>query len=46
MYLISKFIPANKQEERHMLFIFKQYYSQIITNNIDENSDSDDEEEN
>jgi hypothetical protein len=45
--LVSKFIPANEQEARHILFIFKQYYSQLITSNkkSSQNSDSDDEED-
>lgn len=48
---ISKFIPGNEEESRHMLFIFKQYYSQIIATNekkfsdADQNSDSDDDDD-
>ncbi len=47
---ISKFIPGNEEEAHHMLFIFKEYYSQIMKTKeklcvVDQNSDSDNEEE-
>ncbi|CAF4720729.1 unnamed protein product, partial [Rotaria sp. Silwood1] len=48
--IISRFIPDNKEEARHILFIFNQYNSQIMINKerlcvIDRNLDSDNEEE-
>ncbi|CAF3780917.1 unnamed protein product [Rotaria sordida] len=48
--IISQFIPDNEEEARRILFIFNQYYSQIMTNKdklciIDTNIDSDNEEE-
>jgi len=39
--LISKFIPDNDDEARQILFLFQQYYSQLITRN---DNDSDDED--
>jgi hypothetical protein len=44
MSLISKYIPGNEEESRHMLFIFKQYYKKKKFSVIDHNSDSDNEE--
>ncbi len=42
--LVSKFIPGNEEEARHLFFIFKEYSSQILTTN-EKFSDSDDEED-